>query len=290
MAWETNETWGSNENASMDDEGLISASATRIIQGITDNPYKEREESFKLVLPALGSIHPRLGLSYTLKSRTIKQISPNFYEASLQYRTPKKQDDDDSGGGTYPWNEPAIVKFSTINESGETEVDANGDEIETVNGESFSVTKDYADQGIVVDKAFLSYSPAAFYEYINSVNSDEFLGFPAGTLRVTGISASQQKHETQTYWQISVSISARRPINTTADKAWYWRGAQKGTLVKNSVASSAKPVPATEGGKRVTSPVYINENGTKRTGTQPIHYLEIQIYDEKAFSGMNLFN
>ena len=88
---------------------------------------------------------------------------------------------------------------------------------------------------------------------------------------------------------MSVSIAARRPINTTNDKAWYWRGPQKGTLEKLSTSSNAEPVPATEGGKRVTAPIYLNENGMKRKQGDPIYYLEVEIYDSKSFSGMGFF-
>jgi len=288
MAFEINETFGNNQNSNLDDEGLVSATAIRIMQGVSDDAAKDNEASFNAVLPPLGSIHPRLGLAYTLKSKSVTKETAIVYKATLNYATPKSNSDDPDQQ-IYPWNEPAIVSFSTINETGDTEIDADGDAIQTVNGESFSVKKDFADQGIAISKAFLSYSPSAFYEFINSVNSDTFLTFPAGTLRVTGISATQAKFENQLYYNVTVNIAARRPINTTNEKAWYWRGPQKGTLVKLSASSTAKPVPAQEGGKRVTAPIFINENGTKRTGDEAIHFLEIKIYESKAFSGMNLF-
>ncbi len=288
MGFEINETFGNNQNSNLDDEGLVSATAIRIMQGVSDDAAKDNEASFNAVLPSLGSIHPRLGLAYTLKSKSVTKESAIVYKATLNYATPKSNNEDPDEQ-VYPWNEPAVVSFSTINETGDTEIDADGDAIQTVNGESFSVKKDFADQGIAINKAFLSYSPSAFYEFINSVNSDTFLEFPAGTLRVTGISAAQARFENQLYYNLTVNIAARRPINTTNAKAWYWRGPQKGTLIKLSPATNAKPVPAQEGGKRVTAPIFINEDGTKRTGNQAIHFLEVEIYEEKAFSGMNLF-
>ena len=288
MGFEINETFGNNQNSNLDDEGLVSATAIRIMQGVSDDAAKDNEASFNAVLPSLGSIHPRLGLAYTLKSKSVTKESAIVYKATLNYATPKSNNEDPDEQ-VYPWNEPAVVSFSTINETGDTEIDADGEAIQTVNGESFSVKKDFADQGIAINKAFLSYSPSAFYEFINSVNSDTFLEFPAGTLRVTGISATQARFENQLYYNLTVNIAARRPINTTNAKAWYWRGPQKGTLIKLSSNTNAKPVPAQEGGKRVTAPIFINEDGTKRTGNQAIHFLEVEIYEEKAFSGMNLF-
>ena len=288
MGFQLNETFGNNQNSNLDDEGLVSATAIRIMQGVSDDAAKDNEASFNAVLPSLGSIHPRLGLAYTLKSKSVTKESAIVYKATLNYATPKSNNEDPDEQ-VYPWNEPAVVSFSTINETGDTEIDADGEAIQTVNGESFSIKKDFADQGIAINKAFLSYSPSAFYEFINSVNSDTFLEFPAGTLRVTGISAAQARFENQLYYNLTVNIAARRPINTTNAKAWYWRGPQKGTLIKLSSNTNAKPVPAQEGGKRVTAPIFINENGTKRTGNQAIHFLEVEIYEEKAFSGMNLF-
>ncbi len=288
MGFEINETFGNNQNSNLDDEGLVSATAIRIMQGVSDDAAKDNEASFNAVLPSLGSIHPRLGLAYTLKSKSVTKESAIVYKATLNYATPKSNNEDPDEQ-VYPWNEPAVVSFSTINETGDTEIDADGDAIQTVNGESFSIKKDFADQGIAINRAFLSYSPSSFYEFINSVNSDTFLTFPAGTLRVTGISATQARFENQLYYNITVNIAARRPINTTNAKAWYWRGPQKGTLEKLSSRSNAKPVPVLVGGKRTTQPVFLNEDGTKRTGDEAIHFLEIKIYESKAFSGMNLF-
>ena len=168
MAWETNETTKDSLNITLNKEGKVDGNAVRTIQGITDQPLKEGEESFNLVLPPLGSVHPHLGLAYTLKSKQITQKSAVFYEATLNYSTPEGGSDDPSNP-QYPWNEPAVISFSTLNETGETEIDADGDAIETVNGESFSVTKDYADQGVQVTKNFLSYAPASFYNYINTI-------------------------------------------------------------------------------------------------------------------------
>ena len=288
MGFQLNETFGNNQNSNLDDEGLVSATAIRIMQGVSDDAAKDNEASFNSVLPSLGSIHPRLGLAYTLKSKSVTKESAIVYKATLNYATPKSNNDDPDEQ-IYPWNEPAVVSFSTINETGDTEIDADGEAIQTVNGESFSIKKDFADQGIAINKAFLSYSPSAFYEFINSVNTDTFLQFPAGTLRVTGISATQARFENQLYYNLTVNIAARRPINTTNAKAWYWRGPQKGTLEKLSSRSNAKPVPVLVGGKRTTQPVFLNEDGTKRTGDEAIHFLEIKIYESKAFSGMNLF-
>ena len=280
------EKWGVGQGSSLDDEGKVTGTATRTLEGYSLDPANDNELTFKGTLPAVGSVHPRLGFAYTLKNVSISQKTPVLYEATLSYSTPPSDDPDNQ---TLPWNEPALVDYSTINESGDAEVDADGEEISTVNGEAFAVSKDYADQGISIKKAFMSFSPPAFYQYINSVNNDQFLGFPAGTLRVTGISASPDKHEDITYYNVTVNISARRPINTTNDKAWYWRGPQKGTLVKLSTNSNAKPVVALVGGKRTTNPIFINEDGTRKGKDDAIHFLEVKIYDEQAFSGMNLF-
>lgn len=286
------EKWGVGQGSSLDDEGKVSATATRTLQGFSLDPVADNELTFKSVLPPVGSTHPRLGTAYILKNVSISQKTPVLYEATLSYNTPPSDDPDNQG---YPWNEPAQVDYGTSNETGETEVNADGEEIATVNGESFAVTKDYADQSITIKKAFASYSPVAFYTYINTVNTDQYLGFPAGTLRVTGITASPAKFEDTTYYNVSVNILARKPLaGVDADKAWYWRGPQKGTLIKNTSSSNAKPVHAMEGGKLVTNPVFINEDGTKRKNVngnmQAIYFLEVKIYEEIDFTGMNLFS
>ena len=285
MAFSTNEKWGYGTSSSLDDEGNTTSGATRTIEGFSDSPTTDTEVSFRYILPPLGSIHPRLGLAYVLKNISIKQKTTVHFEATLSYETKPSEDPDNQ---TYPWNDPAIVDFTTLSESGETEYTPDDEPIVTVNDEPFTVNKDYADQGIQIKKAFLTYSPAAFYNYINSVNSDGFLGFPAGTLRVTGIEASSAIHEYITYYNVTVTIAARKPIATTNDKAWYWRGIQKGLQVLPDATATAT-VHARVGGSKASSPVMIKADGTQfKTGDTP-HFLEIKIYDEQNFSGMGLF-
>lgn len=285
MTVEYTETWSSDVSSQMDDKGYVTSTAKRQFSCLA-SIYKVDEATVLSGLPPLGAVHPRLGVAYVLKNRSVKKKSPILWEATLTYNTPPSEDPDNQ---SYPWNEPAKVEFSTINETGETEVDADGDEIVTINGEAFSVSKDYADQGVTIKKAFLSYSPVAFYEFINTVNSDAFIGFPAGTLRVTGITASPNNYDGQVYYDVAVSISARRPINTTNEKAWYWRGPQKGTLVTDSGSSNTEPHLARVGGKLASAPVLVNEDGTQHTKNQPVYFMEIKIYDTSAFTGMGLF-
>lgn len=289
MAFDTpTETWASDLTKSLDDVGRTTRVATRILEAVSDDPTNDNENTAEGAFPLLYAAHPRLGTAYILRNVKIKRKSPILYEATCTYRTSAR--DDDSGGGDEPWNQPAVVYYYDITETGPTEFDANGDEIATVNGEPFPIPREYADQGIRIVKAFSDYDPAAFYLYRTKVNSDTFLGFPPGVLRVVGITGNPNKHENGTpYYDVEVNIAARAPINTTDEKAWYWRGPQKGYLVKDSASSNAKPYHACESGRPVNTPVFINEDGTKKSDTDAIYFLEKQRYETIAFSGMNLF-
>lgn len=285
MALSIVESWSSDASGTMDDDGYITGTAKRVFT-ITSDSFKVDEGAALALMPALGSVHPRLGVAYSCRNRSLKRKSVNMFEGTATYRTPKLEDDDSNG---LPWSEPAQVEFSTINETGETELDANGNAIATVNGEAFSVTKDYADLGIVVKKALQTFSPASFYVYINTVNSDVFLGFPAGTLRVTGISASPAKHDGTPYYNVSVNISARRPINTTNDKAWYWRGIERGYIFRDGTASgvSSNSVP-TEKTPKPSSPYFLNANGTIKQKDDAASFREIKVYGSTSFSSMGI--
>jgi hypothetical protein len=280
------ETWASDLQTTLDDEGKTQRVAKRILTGYSDDVANDSEATATAAFPQVGAVHPRLGFAFLCRNVRIVRKSALYYECTATYRTNKQ---DDPTAGDYPWDQPATVAFFDVSETGPTEFDANDAEIATVNGEPFSVPREYADQGIRIDKAFLAYNPAAFYLFRNKVNSDTFLSFPPGVLRVTGIQADPDRYEGVLYYNVTVTIVARSPINTTDEKAWYHRQPQKGYLVKTTPTATEAGHAVDDYGKPVREPVFILANGTKKTDSDPVHFLEIQRYDTTAFSGMNLF-
>lgn len=281
MAVEYTETWASDLSIKKVSDGKNQGSATRTLDCVPDS-ITVQESEINAGLPLVNSIHPRLGVAYTLKSKKLARKSPLMWQAVLSYETTPTDNEDFE---ILPWNQPAVVTFGTSNESGPTEQDINGTEIATVNGEVYNVQKDFADQQISIKRAFITYSPVAFYEYINSVNTDGFLGFPVGTLRITGIQATPAFYENFLYYDVTTTILARKPVATTNDKAWYWRGPMKGTKVKRGTGYGKGVM----GGKETTSPVLIKSDGTQWEVGDTVYFQEWELYEGKAFSGLNYF-
>lgn len=277
------ETWASDLGIKKGSDGKNTGTAGRTLDCVADSITEANNEfQVNAGLPAINAIHPRLGIGYTLKNKKLARKSPLMWQATLSYETTPFNDED---WELYPWNQPTLVTFGTSNETGPTEQDYNGTEIATVNGEVYNVQKDFADQQITLKRAFLSYSPVTFYEYINTVNTDAFLGFPAGTLRITGIQAAPAYHQNILYYDVTTTILGRRPVATTNDKAWYWRGPMKGTKVKRGGTIGLGMLQ----GKVTTSPVLIKADGTQWDVGDTVHFQEWQLYDEKAFSGLGYF-
>ena len=298
MAFDTpTETWSSDLKKSLGDDGKTSRSATRILQVVSDDPANDNEATAQLAFPPLYSIHPRLGFGFVLREVSVKRVSPILYEATCVYRTKAAQDpnnDDGTQENQFPWDEPATVEFYDIAETGPTEVDANGDAIVNTVGDVIpDVQAERADQGIKITRNFLNYDPKAFYEFRNTVNDGEFLGFPAGTLRVVGINGTPNRHDSGTvYYTITVSLAARKPLGGQIEsRAWYARVANKGLNILDSDYGDEKK-PIFVDNEPVTSPEYINAAGTAivnlATGGS-VHWLYFQIYEESNFNEMNLF-
>jgi len=286
MAFETAiETWASDLNKTLDRAGKVTRTATRVMTSVTGSPTTDNESTAEAAFPTLYSIHPRLGVAFTCRDVRIRRQSPVLYEATLTYRSEPTDDPNASG---YPWDEPADVYFYDISETAQVDFDADGEPIQTTAGEPFTIPMEFADQGIRVVKNFLGYSAASFYTYRRSVNSDTFLGFAPGILRVAGITGDPARHESGVlYYKVTVNIAARSPYQTTDEKAWHWRGINQGNWVNvdGKIKEATFPKSNITGG-----PLPINSAGDAVLGPSDTrHFLEFRRYTTIAFAGMGLF-
>jgi hypothetical protein len=288
----------SSLKSSMDDRGRIVQTSVRNLQFASDAPNTDNIAIARAHLYASGivegSVHPEFGPPFYLRDIDVDREGPIMYTAVCTYRTP--QLDASNPNEPYPWNLPARVNFFTVKSEEPIDVDIDGNPIVNKAGERVQgLTRKVSDQGIRLAKAFLTYSPSAFYTFIDSVNSDTFLGFPPGVLNVDDIDAQDDKFGTAiTFYNVSVTILARKPYNTTNAKAWWKRFINEGFYARPSSGQPPEPAinPITK--EPVTTPVLLDTNGVAVADAVPPSYpaanwIEKEVFEQRAFSNMGFF-
>jgi len=237
MAYDLKESWdASSTTENKDGNGNLSAGAVRVFTVLCDTISEANDESqVRAQLPNIGEPHPRLGVGFILSNINLTRSSPLMWEASLNYDTTVQQVGA-GGEATFelvPWAYPTNVSFGTSQVAGETNFDASGDPIKNSAEQPFSATRQYADLIITLERAFIDFNPAEFWNYINKVNSDEFLGFPAYSLKVNSIAAKPNLFQGARYYDVTVAMAARKAIENgplTQSQVWDFGFYQKGTV------------------------------------------------------------
>ena len=236
-----------------------------------DNEGIVRESS---LLPFEKSRHPYfrqlrcVGLDVSRRGKLM-------FEVTADYASPPYKEGDENSTQT-PISQPTVISYFTITSEEPIEDDIEDKAIVTVNGEPIEgITRPISDLGVRLQKNFATFDPASFYLYIDCTNSDTFLGFPPGTLRIANISADEQFYtdddgNSVPFWSVSVEIHARKPYQVPAEKAWYKRVRHEGYWVRypDPFGSSnlTKPAKAVDANKMpVSKPVLLNEDGTAIT-------------------------
>ena len=297
MALTVTEKWSQPDSAVTSDErGQFTSEATRVFEiTTTSNTYTPVTVRYEAMaegyIPRPKSIHPS-DAYLTCRSVSCQQIAPFFYVATARY-TKAAGDDQD------PNIQPAQIDFDHIITEEAIDQDADSKPIATVLGESFDppLTRPVADLFIRVSKNVLTYDPTLASLFIHKVNSDPFLGFPAGTLLIEQFSASSVITENAEYWRRTIGIHVRRGApNTTDRKAWYRRVRAEGFYVAEKVEPFTGPLP---GGRLkvraldaedqpVTKPVLHKvADGIEITDPTKAEWYEFRVFQETEFSPLN---
>ena len=238
-------------------------------------------------LPLVGSLYPGTGFVFCTRLQA-ERVSPIMAMVTASYDG-EVGPDGDLGGSPIPANE---VKISWRNVTTDELIDEdwNGKAIVTANDEPIEgITEKVCDQMATIERAYLAINMYAIRGYLRAVNSDEFLGWPAGTARIMDYQANAVFIAGRTrFWNVTAAIQFREPFRTTAAKAWYKRVRHEGFLVRN--AAGDPPLLAVDrGGKSpVTRPVLLKADGTRETDPENAHWLEFQTLGSLPFSVLGL--
>jgi hypothetical protein len=240
-------------------------------------------------LPLMNDPHPQ-NPSLRVRNRDVSQDGPISFSATISYEA---QVNDPNDPAQNPLSRPAVIRFGAVTQEVEIDEDVNGDPIQTINGEPIvGVTRPFTDLVITVQRNLPTFNPASISNYMNKINSATWYGLPAGTVRITDISAGNVFSEDFEYWDVSISFQVRRGFGSVTDaKAWWHRTAHQGYLVYDALLGEL--VHAKDGeGVTVAQPVMIDKDAGAGLGEQLAagvgEYIDFQVLEEIDFNGLNL--
>ena len=283
--------FSSGVKTQVDDRGWTTATAQIRFNAFVETP-DDNEAIVKADarIPFERSRHP-LFAGLFCNGVSVDRRGPLHFEVSADYASPPYKDA--AGQQQGPLSQPTQVSFFTITSEEPIDEDIDGKPVVTACGEPIAgLTRPISDLGLRLSKNFATFDPASFYTYIDCVNSDTFIGFPPGTLRIANISADEQfftddDGNSIPYWSVQVEIHARKPYRTTNQKAWWKRVRHEGYQVRPTGQPTAKPVRAVDGNKEpVTQPVQLDEQGFQLADQQQATWREFNVFQNVNFASM----
>ena len=258
--YDVKETTSGNLESEMDDQGFLQLSVSRqftilLSDGTNDNVVSVKVNASNFGLPREGSRHPS-NVNFVCKSVSVEKTSVCLYEASVSYESPVFEQAEGGNEDDNPLNVPADIQFSTVVSEEETQSDINGDALLNSAKSPFTgITMEITDMAISIAKNVATFNPTEMQYYNGAINSDNFLGYEAGQLKLQNYTASPVVGNIN-YWKLTLSLLARTPTpQVPADKVWYRRVQDKGRYI-------LEDVPTGEDGKtsREAVPAYLGEN------------------------------
>jgi len=206
-----------------------------------------------------------------------------------------------SGGGapgSSPINSAPLIDWGNSTEDLEVDEDADGNPIATVIGEPIrGVRAKFVDQVLTVQRKFISWNTYLQSQYMHSVNSDNFAGWPPGTGKIIDLRANNvigdPANGAPGYWDGVLKVQFRIPYRTTPERAWYARVRHEGFYAR----VDAEGPPDANGNypqvisrivdtnkQPVTRPFCLDATGKKITDVNSTFWREFKLYQPLPYN------
>jgi hypothetical protein len=265
-----------------DSNGWVQATGQRVFLSTVETAF----DTIQTVeadprIPKNFEAHPLFPFM-TVKDRATKQKGLLQYVTTVSYESPEYTE-----GFENPILQPTQISYSTITSDEEIDTDLYNRSICTSVGEPVAgLTKSVSDLGIRLQRNFIDFSPAAFYTYQDSVNSDSYLGFPPGTLKVASITADKQIYNKFTvYYSVQIEIHARKPYLVPPAQAWWKRYLNQGYLAKWDNGRIGRMFDNVTQ-QPISQPIKIALDGTPLSDQTSGIWLTRQVYPTISFASM----
>jgi len=285
--WSRDSSSVSSEKA---DPDRIDFTFTTAFQVLTDTPQAYTHENLitearSKGLPFIGDAFPDPDVAALVIDFGVTRMSPILYLVEVRYQG-------------FPNNQQTTeVEWGDTSTTEPVDEDWNGKAIVNVNGEYVEgLTMDLSDPVLVLRRKFFGINIAAIHAYRHSTNSDTFFGFPPGTARLAGYSASASFSGgiQQGWWNVTARFQFRWPYRCTPAQAWYKRYRNEGYMVRvNEVTGTGitKRKRAVDFFKTdSTTPILLNADGEEETNPNNALWLFAQVYGSLPYSALGFGN
>lgn len=244
-------------------------------------------------IPAAGSSYPGFPFCFADQAQ-VQQISPVYHIVTVNYTGEMGASGGNggpTGGAPSPLFAPPKIDWDDVETEEDVDEDFDGNPIVTKAFEPIQgIKRPIPDQTVTIRRNFPFFNPYIQARYRQAVNSDTYLGWPAGTGRITKFSASNVADPVFGYWEVTATIQFRYPYRTTPDKAWYKRVRHEGFYeLVNVTGGGTRVVRSVDTDKKpVTKPVLLDANGYRLPDGDPPHWLEFKIFDSLPFGALGL--
>lgn len=237
-------------------------------------------------LPGPGQVFSGTISVYAFKAKATR-ISPVLWHVLISYKGYIPQSSD----STNPLAIPAIIDWDDVEVEEEIDEDFDGNPIQTACGEPVTGIKAiFCDQVATIKKNMATYNSYTASVYRRSVNSDIFLGWPAGTAKLMKLSGKEVKGSFN-YYEVTGVVQFRIPYRTTPDKAWYARWRHEGLYQKADMYGSTRVVRSQDGlGEDTAKPVLLDANGFRLApGATPV-WKQTKRYQPLPYAALGLLS
>jgi len=217
---------------------------------------------------------------------------PMYYTVTVNYEKVGSGDDET------PMQADAKFSWSKTTTTEPKDFDVNGKPI--VNSVDERVDPPLAfevvDRILKYSKNVATYNVQARSEYDNVTNSDEFLGWPAGTVLCRPIDATIKRPGNQSYYRESYEFWFRKGVPVVGGtggpaKAWYRRWLNQGLRSSGGTNDdgSRRFAPILDSQNNpITEPVNLAADGTPLVVGDPVIWNETQQYGEKDLNALGI--
>lgn len=287
---EFKEAFGSRE-ATLDVNGpKVTVSYTRTFQILLDSggPGADFAVMSHPDLPIARQQHPYDAFS-RVKSVRVRPESEDDRKwiAEVQYATdvlPEEHEPDN------PLDKPDVKEWGSQQFQRPAERDLNGKPIVNTAKEPFSQPYEIDDsrQTLSVSRNSAEFDDKLANRYRDAVNSDTFLGYPPGIVKLQEISAQEAFHEGEKYFQIRFVFHFRSEDETDPDWQLHVLNAGYRELTVTVGPDNFYKTILDDEGLPVNQPVPLNADGEKLRPDQDPIFLDFDVYRKLPFSVFNI--
>lgn len=214
--------------------------------------------------------------------------NPLIWEVTVDYGSPSTDQDQSGATEPNPVLRPAVLAWSFQKFQRAVWKDKDNKGILNSAKEFFDPPPEMDDSRpiLTITRNQLTYNTAIAIDYQDAVNSDSFLGFAAGKVKVAGISAQSQVEGRYVFWSVTYEFEFRREgwKLSILDQGRNKRvGANLTPILQKDASGNAINVA-------VSDPVPLDGSGGELSNPTPstAKFLDFDVYKTMPFAALHL--